>query len=501
MQLSHKDYIDKVNGCWLGKNIGGTLGAPMEWYRQVNDVSFYQQDLHGEPVPNDDLDLQLVWLAALENHGIDIDAHVLADYWLLYVGPHYSEYGTGKANLRRGLMPGLSGTVDNDFKDSCGAFIRSEIWACMCPAMPALAARYAYEDAIVDHGHGEGTHAAVMIAAMQSAAFVVNDLRRLIDIGLSYIPTGCGVAKAVRMTMNLVDAGGDWRTIRDEILKHHRGLAFMGDRSRISDEDFAKGFFDGPKGYDAPSNIAIVVLGLMLCGDDFGRMLCTTVNCGEDTDCTAATAGAIWGIMHGAGAIDRRWVEPIGTGISTLCVNRGEIFPPVPADIDELTERVDRLARQVALRHNLQCPSDASVVRADVDVEKLMGDGPVCVESDDMAGAAFRYPLFTVRTYYPSGPFVNADGPTSVRVTIENHSRAPATLEVRWHCPEGWSADPGAMSAICQQGNYSELTEMRFELSSSSQVQASNRFVLEILPINRACMMEIPITLIRPRQR
>ena len=52
MQLSHKDYIDKVNGCWLGKNIGGTLGAPMEWYRQVNDVSFYQQDLHGEPVPN-----------------------------------------------------------------------------------------------------------------------------------------------------------------------------------------------------------------------------------------------------------------------------------------------------------------------------------------------------------------------------------------------------------------------------------------------------------------
>ena len=33
----------KVLGCWLGKNIGGTLGAPFEWRRQVNDVSFYTQ--------------------------------------------------------------------------------------------------------------------------------------------------------------------------------------------------------------------------------------------------------------------------------------------------------------------------------------------------------------------------------------------------------------------------------------------------------------------------
>ena len=53
MQLNREDYRRKVLGCWMGKNIGGTLGAPFEFWRQVNDVEFYTQDLGGEPLPND----------------------------------------------------------------------------------------------------------------------------------------------------------------------------------------------------------------------------------------------------------------------------------------------------------------------------------------------------------------------------------------------------------------------------------------------------------------
>ena len=73
MKLSAKDYYNKTMGCWLGKTIGGTLGEPMEWRRQKNDVSFYWQKLDGSPRPNDDLDIQLIWLNALEEYGIDID--------------------------------------------------------------------------------------------------------------------------------------------------------------------------------------------------------------------------------------------------------------------------------------------------------------------------------------------------------------------------------------------------------------------------------------------
>ena len=33
--LALDDYRSKVLGCWMGKNIGGTLGAPFEWRRQA----------------------------------------------------------------------------------------------------------------------------------------------------------------------------------------------------------------------------------------------------------------------------------------------------------------------------------------------------------------------------------------------------------------------------------------------------------------------------------
>ena len=100
MIIDQREYLNKVLGCWMGKNIGGTLGAPFEWKRQVNDVTYYTQELGGEPLPNDDLDIQLLWLVALEEKGVKLDAKTLAEYWLLYVTPHWAEYGTAKINRR-----------------------------------------------------------------------------------------------------------------------------------------------------------------------------------------------------------------------------------------------------------------------------------------------------------------------------------------------------------------------------------------------------------------
>ncbi len=286
MHLNREDYRKKVLGCWMGKNIGGTLGAPFEWKRQINDVEFYTQDLGGEPLPNDDLDIQLLWLIALEEQGIDITSHTLSEYWCLYVTPHWSEYGTAKANMRSGLLPPLSGTIHNEYKHSCGAFIRSEIWACIAPGCPDIAVGYALQDAILDHGDGEGTYAEAFCAALESAAFVVSDLRQLLDIGLSYIPPDCGVAQAVGCAIRAVDSGMSWRETRDEILTHHRGRLV----AHVSAQDCEKGFDEGRQGYDAPSNIGIVGLGFLVGGDDFGKIICATVNSGDDTDCTGATA-------------------------------------------------------------------------------------------------------------------------------------------------------------------------------------------------------------------
>ena len=85
---------------------------------------------------------------------------------------YFGEYAIAKRNMELGIIPPLTGETENNsfLKHSNGAWIRTEIWACLFPCLPDLAVRYAIEDAKVDHGTGEGTFAAMFIAAIESAA-------------------------------------------------------------------------------------------------------------------------------------------------------------------------------------------------------------------------------------------------------------------------------------------------------------------------------------------
>ena len=80
IKLNKEVYLDKLRACWIGKNVGGTLGAPFEGRRKFLAVTGFSTP-SGEPLPNDDLDLQLVWLCALEKAGVkNFDANVLAEF-------------------------------------------------------------------------------------------------------------------------------------------------------------------------------------------------------------------------------------------------------------------------------------------------------------------------------------------------------------------------------------------------------------------------------------
>ena len=110
--------------------------------------------------------------------------------------------------------------MDNVYKNSCGCFIRSELWACLAPGMPELAAKYAYEDAIVDHAQ-EGMYGEVFTAALQSAAFVESDPQELIKIGLSYIPADSKVAAAVQKAVECHAQGTPFRDAIGKITTPH----------------------------------------------------------------------------------------------------------------------------------------------------------------------------------------------------------------------------------------------------------------------------------------
>ena len=93
IQFTPEYLKQRIYACWLGKNIGGTLGTPYEGLQQLNDIHGFNSKA-GEPLPNDDLDLQLAWLRAVNDYGPDaITSKLLGEYWLSWVTPNWNEYG------------------------------------------------------------------------------------------------------------------------------------------------------------------------------------------------------------------------------------------------------------------------------------------------------------------------------------------------------------------------------------------------------------------------
>lgn len=311
---------DQLMGCWLGKAVGGTFGQSFEGLSGPLDATFYRP-VPTEMVPNDDLDLQVVWACVLSEmeHPV-VDASVLADAWLRYVEFPFNEYGVAKRNLREGLRPPMTGSYDNWFTCGEGAAIRSELWACLAPGDPQRAARYAAVDASVDHA-GDGIHAAMFLAALESALFASANLDGALDAGLNAIPSGSGISRAVRATRTWLSHGLPWLEVRKRIL------------AEFGVEDFT----------DVRMNTGFVVLGLLAGEGDFERSILITNNCGRDTDSTTASVGAALGIRD-PDSIPPRWLNPIGRD---LVLSPGIVGLPAPRTLDELTDVVQELAARL----------------------------------------------------------------------------------------------------------------------------------------------------------
>ncbi|HBE14098.1 MAG TPA: ADP-ribosylglycohydrolase family protein, partial [Clostridiales bacterium] len=199
-----------------------------EGQRDMQNISGFVTE-KGMSLPNDDLDLQLVWLHAMEQEGpYKMSSNILGEYWISYIPPHWNEYGIGKANLKIGLLPPLSGEIDNDkWKHSNGAWIRSEIWACLTPGFVDIVKKYAYMDACVDHGYGEGTYAEIFTASLECAAFTNRNIKEIIDYALKQIPEDCRVAKAVKLVIDSYDRGVDWKITRNLLVEQSADIGWF----------------------------------------------------------------------------------------------------------------------------------------------------------------------------------------------------------------------------------------------------------------------------------
>ena len=325
--MNNEEYRRKVYGAWIGKAVGGTLGAPYEGFDGPLDLTFYDP-VPTTMLPNDDLDLQVVWACRLATDwkGV-IDRRNFEKAWRENIYFCFDEYGICIRNLQLGLHAPQTGEYDNAFTDGLGAAIRSELWACLAPGDPKLAAAYAYEDACLDH-HGNGIYAEQFLAGLESYLFTDSDLGRAIEAGLSVIPRDSKLATAIRDTRKWCAELNDFWRVRERIM------------SVYGSDNFT----------DVTMNLSMEAAALLLCGDDLSKAICLAVNGGNDADCTGATVGAIMGIRD-PGCIGEEWLKPIGT---SLVLNKEITGLNPPADLDGFTDMVAGLRETVVLRPTVE---------------------------------------------------------------------------------------------------------------------------------------------------
>lgn len=483
--LDSKKLRDQIYACWMGKNIGGTMGTPYEGKRDLLDISgFVTQP--GEVLPNDDLDLQLVWLKAISDLGPGaVNERVLGEYWLTYIGPNWNEYGICKANMREGFLPPLAGELDNQWKHSNGAWIRTEIWASLFPADPERAIRYAYYDACVDHGYGEGTFAAIFVATLESAAFVLSDINTLLELGLSKIPADCRVARAVRLVMEEYRKGTDWKTVRELLVQDSADLGW----------------------FQAPANVAFVVLGLLYGEGDFKRSMILAIDCGDDTDCTGATIGALMGIMYGTAGLPADWMQYIGDEIKSICLLRGH--NNYPTSCTALTDAVMELL-PVTLTHPRFATVGGATTVTLSDHEDLSA-----LDVNALRGTAFADELSRRKPYsfqidglycsalveYDRAPQITPNGTLSGRVTVcRGIFPEKRHYALRWLTDAGWSVESVRCAHDTDLGGKTAFdpadVSVPFTIHAGESVQPINRVVLEIHSVGRSTPLYVPLTIL-----
>lgn len=313
MDQMNVQTIERIYAGWLAKNIGIRYGAPVEsWtYEKIRnhygELDGYLVD-YRDFAADDDSNGPLFFLRALEDSGSGEDlspedvAQALLNYapfehgFFWWGGYGISTEHTAYLNLRNGIPATRSGSILQNgatIAEQIGGQIFSDTWGLVCPGRPDVAARLAKSAATVTHDRN-AVYGGMFVAACISCAFVEQDIRRILEIGLSYIPEACAYSKAVRAVMDF----------------HHAHPDNWTDGFRYVSENF--GYDRYPGNCHIIPNIAVMILALLYGEGDFSRTLSICNMCGWDTDCNVGNVATIMGVRCGLAGIDyHKWIEPI----------------------------------------------------------------------------------------------------------------------------------------------------------------------------------------------
>ncbi|MDN0194826.1 ADP-ribosylglycohydrolase family protein [Streptomyces sp. S.PNR 29] len=281
---------------FTARGVPGELTARYPWNRRSAPTSL-AENIDGMP-EDDDLDYPLLNLLLLGRHGKAFTTTDVARVWLdeLPAGRTFTAERVAYRNLLTGLEPPHTARHRNPFREWIGALIRADVHGWTNPGDPAAAAEQAHRDATLTHT-ANGVYAAMFAAAtIATAATGTHDIHACLRTGLTVVPPGSRLARAVRHAVQLARTHGDFDTVVDEL------------HTAYADHHWVH----------AVPNTALIAAALTHADGDFTGSICRAVSGGWDTDSNGATAGSIAALLAGTpAALPDRWTAPLKNRLST----------------------------------------------------------------------------------------------------------------------------------------------------------------------------------------
>lgn len=344
-RLPEPVWRDKFGGAWLGRCAGCALGKPLEsgpfmggsegragwenvrlWFEGADawpirgytpafSAARDKYGLHIDPLgkslreniafmeSDDDIRYTVLGLVLLEEKGFAFDSWDIGKLWherLVYQQvctaetQAYLNFAQVTSHTNREKPADWQAKIQwvrchlNPYREWIGAQIRADGLAYGAAGFPELAAELAWRDASFSHVKN-GIYGEMFVAAMIAAAFVEDDMERVVRIGLSEIPRDCRLAHDVRRAIAIAGSAGSQIELVSQIwdaFNHYHPV-------------------------HTNNNAALVAASLLFADGDFETAIATAVLGGWDTDCNGATVGSIMGAALGASRLPAGWVEPL----------------------------------------------------------------------------------------------------------------------------------------------------------------------------------------------
>ncbi len=330
MAFSDAELLDKLHGAWTGRASGCALGKPVEGLGMggvkelgLNGrkaIKYYLKNRSHWPLdyffsgkeasdkirlscekswreniaymePDDDIHYSIIGLKVLEEAGPGFTWEDVARTWnssLPYAAictaetqailnyniktPRTAAWGNGNSFT----TPEFTRRFNNPYREWIGAQIRADGWAYACAGNPELAAEFAWRDAHWTHT-ANGIYGEMFLAAMIAAAFVEDDPRKIVEIGLSEIPKNCRLAEGVREALKWIKQYKDFESFMERMEAKYAGMSPV----------------------HTVNNALIVVMSLFYGKMNPDKSMCISVMGALDTDCNGASTGSIVGAAAG----------------------------------------------------------------------------------------------------------------------------------------------------------------------------------------------------------